>query len=146
MPSKGEAKSKIRRSQSMDLKKLTTNSIPGILCGIVILVLTGLPGSVFPHVKPALGLDKVVHILMYASFAFLCIWGYREQFVSNGKDYRIKALVLAAVISIMYGGLTELMQEYLVPMRTGDWYDFLADTIGTLLGISVFCAFFRKKK
>ena len=83
---------------------------------------------------------------MYATFAFLCIWGYREQFVSNGKDYRTKAIVLAAVISIMYGGLTEIMQEYLVPMRTGDWYDFLADTIGTLLGISIFCAFFRKKK
>lgn len=128
------------------MEKLTRNSIPGILCGIIILVLTGLPGSVFPRVKPALGLDKVVHILMYASFAFLCIWGYREQFVSNGKDYRIKAMALTAVISIMYGGLTEIMQEYIVPMRTGDWYDFLADAIGTLLGISVFCTFFRKKK
>ena len=130
----------------MDLKKLTRNSIPGILCGIVILILTGLPGSCFPQVKPALGLDKVVHILMYACFAFLCIWGYRQQFISNGKDYRIRAMILAAIISIMYGGITEIMQEHLVPMRTGDWYDFLADTIGTLLGISIFCAFFRKKK
>jgi len=128
------------------LKKLTTNSIPGILCGIVILILTGLPGSVFPRVKPAIGLDKVVHIGMYACFAFLCIWGYRKQFISNGKDYRTKALALAAVISILYGGVTELMQEYLVPSRTGDWYDFLADTLGTLLGISVFGIFFRKKK
>ena len=128
------------------MEKLTRNSIPGILCGIVILILTGLPGSVFPHVKPALGLDKVVHILMYASFAFLCIWGYRQQFISNGKDYRIRALVLAAIISIMYGGLTEILQEHLVPMRTGDWYDFLADIIGTLLGISIFGVFFRKKK
>lgn len=125
---------------------MTRNSIPGILCGIVILILTGLPGSVFPHTKPLIGLDKVVHILMYATFAFLCIWGYRSQFVANGKTYRNKALLLAAVISILYGGITELMQEYLVPSRTGDWYDFLADSVGTLLGISVFYFFFRKKK
>ena len=83
---------------------------------------------------------------MYTCFAFLCIWGYRQQFISNGKNFRIKTLVLAAIISIMYGGITEIMQEYLVPMRTGDWYDFLADTIGTLLGISIFSVFFRKKK
>ena len=125
---------------------MTRNSIPGILCGIVILILTGLPGSVFPHTKPVVGLDKVVHVLMYATFAFLCIWGYRSQFIANGKTYRTKALFLAAVISILYGGITELMQEYLVPTRTGDWFDFLADTIGTLLGISIFDLFFRKKK
>ena len=125
---------------------MTRNSIPGILCGIVILILTGLPGSVFPHTKPLLGFDKVVHVLMYATFAFLCICGYRKQFVANGKTYRTKALRLATIISILYGGITELMQEYLVPSRTGDWYDFLADTIGTLLGISIFGLFFRKKK
>ena len=128
------------------LEKLTRNSIPGILCGIVILVLTGLPGSVFPHVKPVVGIDKVVHVLMYAFFAFLCIWGYRSQYIANGKSYRKRALSLAAIISILYGGITELMQEYLVPTRTGDWVDFLADAIGTLLGISIFSIFFRKKK
>lgn len=128
------------------LDKLTRNSFPGILCGIVILVLTGLPGSVFPHVKPVVGTDKVVHTLMYATFSFLCIWGYRSQYTANGKDYRKRALILAAVISILYGGVTELMQEYLVPTRTGDWFDFLADSIGTLFGISIFSFIFTKKK
>ena len=55
------------------LDRLTRNSIPGILCGIVILILTVLPGSMFPRVKPAIGLDKVVHILMYAGFTFACL-------------------------------------------------------------------------
>ena len=128
------------------MDKLTRNSIPGILCGIVILILTGLPGSVFPRVKPVVGLDKVAHFLMYAGFAFACIWGYRKPFVSRDAAYKKKALLLAAIIGIAYGGLTELMQEYLVTSRTGDWFDFLADTIGTLLGISVFALFFRKRK
>ena len=128
------------------LERLTRNSIPGILCGIVILILTGLPGSLFPRVKPVVGIDKVVHLLMYAGFAFACLWGYRKQFVSNGSAYRKKAIILALVISIAYGGLTEIMQEYLVPKRTGDWLDFLADSIGTGIGVLFFYLFFRRKK
>lgn len=128
------------------MERLTRNSYPGILCGIVILILTGLPGSLFPSVKPSLGLDKIVHLIMYAGFAFACLWGYRKQFVSNGLAYKKKAILLAVVIGIAYGGLTEIMQEYLVPKRTGDWYDFLADCIGTALGAIVFYLFFRRKK
>ena len=128
------------------MERLTRNSIPGILCGIIILILTGLPGSLFPRVKPVVGIDKVVHLLMYAGFAFACLWGYRKQFVSNGSAYRKKAIILALVISIAYGGLTEIMQEYLVPKRTGDWMDFLADSIGTGIGVLIFYLFFRRKK
>ena len=128
------------------LERLTRNSYPGILCGIVILILTGIPGSAFPRVKPIVGVDKVVHVFMYATFAFLCLWGYRKQFIDNGKAYRKRALLLAIIISIAYGGITELMQEHLVPSRTGDWFDFLADSIGTCLGIYVFHLFFRHKK
>ena len=110
------------------------------------MVLTGIPGSCLPHVKPVVGLDKVVHLLMYATFAFLCLWGYRKQFISKGLVYQKKALLLAVVISIFYGGLTEILQEYFVPGRTGDWFDFLADSIGTLLGVFVFHLFYRHKK
>jgi VanZ family protein len=130
----------------MGLEKLTRNSYPGILCGIVILILTGLPGSVFPHVKPIVGLDKVVHFLMYACFAFACIWGYRRQFVANGAAYQKKALLLTLVISIAYGGFTELLQEFFIPKRTGDWIDFLADSLGTVVGALIFYLFFRHKK
>ncbi len=128
------------------MERLTRNSYPGILCGIIILILTGLPGSVFPHVKPVVGLDKVAHFLMYAGFAFACIWGYRKQFISNGLTYKKKALLITLVISIAYGGLTELMQEFFIPLRTGDWLDFLADSAGALIGAMVFYLFFRHKK
>ena len=137
----------LTKSRSVNLlEKLTKNSIPGILCGIVIMILTVLPGSLFPRVKPTIGLDKVAHILMYAGFTFACLWGYRSQFVSNGLAYRKKAIWLAIVISIAYGGLTELIQEHLVPTRTGDWIDYAADCLGTGLGALVFYLFFHRKK
>ena len=128
------------------LERLTRNSIPGILCGIVILILTVLPGSLFPRVKPAIGLDKVVHVFMYASFAFACLWGYRSQFINNDSAYKKRAILLAVVISIAYGGLTEMIQEHLVPTRSGDWFDFISDCLGTGLGVLVFYLFFHRKK
>ena len=129
------------------LERLTRNSIPGILCGIIILILTGLPGSLFPRVKPTLGLDKVVHVLMYAGFAFACLWGYRRQFVSNGLAYQKRAILLTIIISIAYGGLTEIMQETITILhRSGDWRDLVADSIGTVIGVLIFYLFFRRKK
>ena len=129
------------------MERLTRNSIPGILCGIVILILTGLPGSLFPHVKPTLGLDKVAHAIMYAGFAYACLWGYRKQFVSNGLEYQKRAIFLAVIISIAYGGLTEIMQETITVLhRSGDWRDLVADAIGTVIGVLVFYLFFHRKK
>jgi VanZ family protein len=129
------------------LERLTRNSIPGILCGIVILILTGLPGSLFPRVKPAIGLDKVAHVIMYAGFAFACLWGYRKQFVSNDLSYKKRAILLTIIISIAYGGLTEIMQETITVLhRSGDWRDLIADSIGTGLGVLIFYLFFRRKK
>ena len=136
---------KLRSDNSPILEKLTRNIYPGLLCGIIILILTGLPGSCFPHVKTAIGLDKVVHIAMYAGFAFLSIWGYRDQFVQKSNKEKHKALVLTFIISIVYGALTEIMQETICYQRTGSVYDFIADVIGSLLGIAFF-SFLQKKK
>ena len=128
------------------LDRFTRNSYPGVICAAVILLLTGLPGSFLPKQKPIFGLDKIAPLLMYLGFAFLCLWGYRKQFISNGKEYKKRAMHIALVVSIAYGGLTELMQEYLVPLRIGDWRDFIADCIGTLLGVTFFYLFYRHKK
>ena len=101
----------------------------------------------FPRVKPAIGLDKVAHVIMYAGFAYACLWGYRKQFVSNGSAYKKRALLLTVIISIAYGGLTEIMQETITVLhRSGDWRDLIADAIGTVIGVLIFYLFFRRKK
>lgn len=53
--------------------------------------------------------------------------------------------IWTAIISIALGGLTEIMQETICYQRTGSWYDFLADIIGTALGLLVFSIFFDKE-
>ena len=109
------------------------------------MVLTALPGSCFPHVKPVIGFDKVVHICMYAGFAFLCLWGYREPYSERDRHYRRRAIVWATAIGICYGALTEIMQETICYQRTGSWYDWFADIIGTGIGIAFFAILYRVK-
>ena len=127
------------------MKRITRNSYPGILCAAVILLLTGLPGSCFPQVKPVIGLDKVVHLLMYAGFTFATIWGYREPFRERGAGYREKMLWMAILIGIFYGALTEIMQETLIPSRTGSVYDWIADLIGSVFG-AIFAHFLLRDR
>lgn len=109
----------------------------------MILLLTGLPGSVL-KVKPVIGFDKVAHLIMYASFTFVSLWGYRKQYAENGKNYRKKALWITVVIGILYGILTELMQEFLIPTRTGSVYDWIADVVGSFLGAGIYYFFHQK--
>lgn len=111
----------------------------------MILLLTGLPGSVFPVVKPILGLDKVVHLLMYFGFAFITLWGYRKPYKENGDAYQKKALWTVLAISIAFGALTEIIQETLIPTRTGSVYDWIADAIGSILGVTIYYFFHRSR-
>ena len=111
----------------------------------MILLLTGLPGSYLPKVKPILGLDKLVHLLMYFGFAFITLWGYRKPYQDKGQAYRKKAIWLVFSISIVFGALTEVMQETLIPLRTGSVYDWIADAIGSLLGVTIYYFFHRSR-
>lgn len=81
---------------------------------------------------------------MYMGFAFLSLWGYRKPYSEGSKTYRSKALLITMGICIAYGALTEVMQEYLIPKRTGSIYDWIADLVGSVLGILLFYFLYRK--
>ena len=112
------------------------------------MILCGLPGSYFPQVRNFwewLGPDKLVHLLMFGIFAFFMIFGYREEYCSRDKSYRIKLQIITLLISISYGALTEILQAHIFRGRYGSIYDFSADVIGCILGIFIFRLIFRKK-
>lgn len=130
------------------MERLTRHIYPGLLCGVIIMVLCGLPGSYFPKVKTFwewLGPDKLVHTLMFAVFAFSIAFGYRKEYCERDKNYRIKLQLITLLISVFYGALTEILQVHLFRGRYGSAYDFIADVIGCVLGIFIFKIIFRKK-
>ena len=131
------------------MKSLIRHIFPGLLCGIIIMILCGMPGNYIPKVVTFwewLGPDKIAHLMMFAAFAFSIMLGYRKEYCENDKAYRIRLQLITVLISADYGGLTELLQSYQIfKGRFGSIYDFFADVIGCVLGILIFKLVFRKK-
>lgn len=67
------------------------------------------------------GADKVVHLALFAALAGTARWRF-----GGGP------LVLLAVAA--YAPVSELVQGALLPDRSGDPYDVLADLVGVALG------------
>jgi VanZ family protein len=99
-----------------------------------ILVIAGIwflsSQSTLPQPKGIFGFDKFQHMLAY--FVLACtvgLWIPRQKWQRPG----IAFLFLAAAISSVYGIIDEIHQSF-VPYRDCSFWDWLADTIGALLG------------
>jgi VanZ family protein len=102
--------------------------IPALVWAATIFVLSSLPGSAYPATN-IWNADKLVHIALYGLLASLCA----RAFVRGQGRGLGAALLLAALVSTVYGVSDELHQAF-VPGRNCDWHDVVADAIGSLLG------------
>jgi len=126
---------------------ITRKFWPGSIWAVIILLLTGLPGDYFPQVISFwdwLSPDKIVHFFIYGVFTFLLLWGYRAQY--NASKHRSKLVWLIFILGVLYSGITEVLQATVFIGRYGSVFDFLANTIGSIIGIIVFMLFARKNK
>jgi len=117
---------------------------PALAWSLIILLLVGLPGDVFPEITTFwdwLSPDKVVHLIIFGTLSFLILFGYRHQYSGNNKQ---KLVWIAVIITILYGALTEILQYYIFIGRSGNLYDALADGIGALMGWWMFAMVFKK--
>ncbi|VAW27779.1 hypothetical protein MNBD_BACTEROID07-1525 [hydrothermal vent metagenome] len=124
------------------LKKLW----PALLWSVIILLLTGLPGNDFPKINTFWGWlepDKVVHIFIFGVLTFLILFGFREQYFSSSKRYIFG--IIAVIVTAVYGLITEVLQFYVFIGRSGNRFDFFADTIGAIGGWLLFIYLYRKK-
>ena len=74
--------------------------------------------------------DKVLHAVEYAVLGGLCYrvfrWGMSGQVAS-------RALLFAIVTASLYG-MTDEAHQLFVPFRESNWQDWLADTVGAVIG------------
>ena len=107
---------------------------------VFIIVLCFLPGNTankltfidFPH------FDKLVHFGMYFIFSFALFLDLKN----NTRIQKKQILLIILLLTLFIGGSIEIIQNYFIPLRSGDWYDLLADLVGSLVFI---VGFFLKK-
>ncbi len=115
------------------LDYLSSQRWPALLWTFLIIVACTLPGKSLPG-APVVGFDKVVHIGMFVGWA--CLW----MLLYPGR------VSLLIVVGVVFGIALEFYQQMLPFDRTFDWWDALADGVGTVVGTVVFLVFSKIRR
>lgn len=126
------------------LKRIFKYTWPPAIVAVIIFYLCCLiPTNDIPDVgfDFFIPMDKIVHFLMYFGLSLVASFNYIYD--RKGKIIILKLVAFAILIPIVYGGLIEILQAKYFSGRSGDWYDFLADVLGSLSTLP-FSLWFRR--
>jgi hypothetical protein len=120
---------------------------PAYLWGVIVLVLTGMPGNDLPTL-PAFWdkyqPDKIVHMGMFGLLFLLLAGG---SFYKGGKLMLTKKLIYIYAFSVIaLGGIIELLQKWVFIERSCEFLDFVADVVGVILAYEFYKLVFEGKK
>lgn len=96
------------------------------------------PDIEIAHILPHF--DKIVHFGMYTVLSFAACYDRRTIVVQSWRQ-----TLPVIILSILYGIIMELLQEYFFPPRTGSVLDCLANSVGSIAGSGLFLLFNRFK-
>jgi VanZ family protein len=117
------------------LKKIKPSLIPAIAWFIISVILLTLPGSSFPKEDwlDKIWFDKWVHIGMFSILVTLWCWAMLKK---NLDAARLRTLFIwIGLLGLAYGTGMEFVQKYLIPNRSFDLGDIIADAVGCTLGV-----------
>ena len=104
--------------------------IPLILYWIILFIGTSLPSD---HISTIVDIgDKLKHFTAYLVLAFLL--SLNLHFQDKWKGLATNYLIFTFIICTTYGILDELHQ-ILVPNRSAEFYDWVADLFGSTFGV-----------
>ena len=111
-----------------------------VLVGLIILYASLIrePHIRLPEVAFA---DKWGHML-----AYMVLSGLLALDLIRDKRAGLWVWLLGIVIPIVYGWVIELLQGSFFYPRTADWFDWVADIIGTLIGISIVAGIWQMRR
>ncbi len=117
--------------------------LPAFLWGLIILVLSLMPGGVgamtlfgIPH------FDKIGHFGMYAGWTFFIMWGLGGH-AGLAWDRKI---FLTMFIGVCIGVLLEFGQKWMRQGRSFEGWDMVANAAGAVAGVGVFYLLFRWRR
>ena len=100
---------------------------PSLIWFLIIFVGSILPSSNIQDIEVS---DKLIHFVFYAVFSFfLFLFSHNVNF---GLDTLIKKWTFVFSIGTLLGFIIEWIQYVLIPSRSGEWLDILANTIGLI--------------
>ena len=111
------------------LTKTLKNYPLSLICTLAITILSLAPIGAPEVAQDVPFFDKWAHFVMYGGLSFLLFY-----------ETKTRSLLLASALLLyacLLGGLMEIGQATLTTYRSGEWLDFVADSIGVLLGCPI---------
>lgn len=105
-----------------------------LICSIAIIILSLAPVGAPEVARDVPFFDKWAHFVMYGGLSFLL-------FLESRRFLTLPLSLLLLLYACLMGGLMELGQAYLTTYRSGEWLDFLADSVGAVLGGGLMLAY-----
>ncbi len=78
--------------------------------------------------------DKILHFFAYLFTAWLAC-----RTLQLFQIRTTKIVIISIVYTVLLGGILELLQQATTTTRQAEWLDFLANTIGAVVGCGIFC-------
>jgi len=123
--------------------------VPLVAWFLVIHNFSVTPGQDLPHVRIPFA-DKIAHMVEYFVLGVLLIRAFDHSAspMTTKSDFNVslaKLSVLAIIIALCYGAFDEWFQR-LVPGRSCDIFDYLADCAGSLAGVFLYIADSKERR
>lgn len=103
-----------------------------LLTLLLILCLTFYKPVGIVRTNTIVGLDKVVHFIMYFT---LCAVFWYESYRITLKPKMSQMIICGVIIPIIFSGAMEYLQYLLTSYRSGDFDDFVYNTVGVLVAL-----------
>jgi len=78
--------------------------------------------------------DKLLHFFAYAVLGALFLRAYKTLRIRNN----LKFLIILSVLSSSLYGISDEIHQYFVPYRSFEYFDILADVLGSLFGVFIY--------
>lgn len=111
---------------------------PALLWIIGILVAMSIPVPNVGTVDPSLGLDKFIHAFLFAGLGVLSVRALRSRYGDTPGRTLGRRVAVTMVGGVIFAAATEVYQHVLLPGRSGDPYDFIADVVGLVAAMVVY--------
>ena len=105
-------------------------NLPSILWAAFILVASLLPTQDLPEIRVS---DKLIHGSIYSILFLLTYFGWKYQ--CQFLILKTKTTTLLLICIPLFGFIIEIVQGTCTTTRHFDWWDALANTVGTLIGL-----------
>jgi VanZ family protein len=115
----------------MNLLRRYKYHIPLISMIALMFSLSSIPGDTFPDANIKLA-DKIIHTLIYFFLFLTLVYSLKNQ--STITLFRKYFLLFALLFTAAYGAFDENYQR-LIPFRSCDLYDWVADISGGFIGL-----------